>query len=330
MNRQQLSPFIALMLAACQGGAEADPTPTATPDDEGSGGVEADGAGEDTPATEVEEAPTRIVAIGDVHGDLGSAREALQLAGAIDENDRWVGGELVVVQVGDQLDRGDDEREILDLFEQLRAQAEAAGGGFHPLLGNHEIMNIQIDLRYVTPGGFEDFDDIEYDPDDAFLQRYEPAHRGRVAAFRPGGPYANILAEHEMVFQLDGTVFVHGGLIPLYANLGVDRINELTSAWMRGETPEPSTIQGEECPIWSRHFSNETDDDDCALLEETLEMLDAQRMVVGHTVQDTGITSACDGRVWRVDVGLADYYGGSTQVLEIVGDRVRPILAAQR
>ena len=60
----------------------------------------------------------RIVAFGDVHGDLEAARGALRLAGAIDEQDRWIGGDLIVVQTGDQLDRGDQEQAILDLFER--------------------------------------------------------------------------------------------------------------------------------------------------------------------------------------------------------------------
>jgi len=61
----------------------------------------------------VEEDEQRIVAFGDVHGDFEAARGALRLAGAIDELDRWIGGDLIVVQTGDQLDRGDQEQAIL-------------------------------------------------------------------------------------------------------------------------------------------------------------------------------------------------------------------------
>ena len=44
-------------------------------------------------------AAKRLIAIGDIHGDLAKARAALQVAQVIDEHDRWVGGETVVVQV---------------------------------------------------------------------------------------------------------------------------------------------------------------------------------------------------------------------------------------
>src|SRR4051812_18225065 len=85
----------------------------------------------------------RIVAIGDLHGDVSALRAALRLAGAIDEAGKWIGGKLVVVQTGDQLDRGDDEPQILDLFQRLRIEAAAAGGAVHVLNGNHEVMNVQ-------------------------------------------------------------------------------------------------------------------------------------------------------------------------------------------
>src|SRR4051794_29951374 len=67
-------------------------------------------------------APARVVAIGDLHGDLDHARRALRLAGAVDAQDKWVGGALVVVQTGDEVDRGDDDRTILDLVESLKTQ----------------------------------------------------------------------------------------------------------------------------------------------------------------------------------------------------------------
>jgi hypothetical protein len=45
-------------------------------------------------------------------------------------------------------------------------------------------------------------------------------------------------------------------------------------------------------------------------------------MVVGHTVQHRGVNGACEGHLWRIDVGLSHYFGGPIQVLEIRGDDI--------
>lgn len=231
---------------------------------------------------------------------------------------------MVVVQTGDQLDRGDDERAILDLFERLRVEADAAGGAFHALLGNHEIMNVRGDLRYVTEGGFADFAGDAYgDLDDPRLAEFEPEQRGRMAAFLPGRPYARLLAERNVILQVNGTVFVHGGVLPGHVAYGIDRINQETRSWLRGETEFPDILSGSDSPEWARLYSAEPDSAACATLSEVLSRLDAKRIVVGHTPQRGGIASACDGRAWLIDTGMSAHYGGPVEVLEIVGDSVR-------
>jgi hypothetical protein len=271
----------------------------------------------------------RIVAFGDVHGDLEAARGALRLAGAIDEQDRWIGGELIVVQTGDQLDRGDQEQAILDLFERLRIESKAAGGAFHALLGNHELMNARGDLRYVTDGGFADFmDAVEYDPGDSLLADFEPHQRARMAALMPGGPYADLLAQRQVILRVGDNVFVHGGVLPDHVAYGIDEINRSAQAWLRGEADLPPVLQGSESPQWTRLYSQDPDSLACGVLEKALTALEAKRIVMGHTIQESGITSACGARAWRIDVAMAAYYGGSVEVLEIVGDSVRVLIEA--
>jgi len=262
----------------------------------------------------------RLVAIGDVHGDISALRAALKLALVIDEDDQWVGGETTVVQVGDQLDRGEDERAILHWLEDLAVEARDAGGALYPMLGNHETMNVALDLRYVTEGGYADFADLTWDAEDPLFDGLPDGEKGRIAAFRPGGPYAKLLSHHVIALVVGGTVFVHGGLLPEHVAYGLDTLNAETRAWMQGVAPRPDVLNGATSPTWSRHYSQSPDEGDCALLVDTLDALDATRMVVAHTVHTEGITSACQGQVWRVDVGLAAYYGGPTQVLLIEGD----------
>ena len=226
-------------------------------------------------------AAERIVAMADWHGDLAAARGALRLAGAIDDQDRWIGGRLVVVQTGDVLDRGDGERAILDLLARLEDEAAAAGGAVIALLGNHEIMSVAGDFDDATPGAFAAFADLA----DTTLVALPPEQRGRAAALRPGGPYARQLAGRNVVAIVGRNVFVHGGIRPEHLALGLDRINEETRAWLRGETPLPPWLNVKDSPTWTRGYSDEPDGDDCAQLAAVLAALDCDRMFMGHTVQ---------------------------------------------
>ena len=117
-------------------------------------------------------------------------------------------------------------------------------------------------------------------------------------------------------------MFAHGGVLPEHVEYGIDDINQEIQAWMRGEGEEPFSVSSASSPVWSRHYSDAPDWEDCLLLFETLESLGADRMVVAHTVQSQGISAACEDKVWRVDVGLAAYYGGLPAALEIVGGAV--------
>lgn len=271
----------------------------------------------------------RIVAIGDLHGDLAATRAALRLAGALGEDDHWSGGKLVVVQTGDQLDRGDDEPQILDLLERLAAEASAAGGAVHVLNGNHEVMNVQGDFRYVTADGFHDFAELKGDGHHEHeLLELPAAERGRGAAFLSGGRIAKRLAEHPVVIQVGDSVFVHGGLLERHLRYGLGRINREIQAWMR--EPEshaaPRASTDENGPLWLRAYSKGVPStSDCAELARVLAALSAKRLVVGHTVQPRGINAACGGNVWRIDVGMSRAFHdpGSTStpvsVLEIKG-----------
>jgi hypothetical protein len=275
-------------------------------------------------------APGRLIAIGDLHGDVTATRAALRLGGAIDDDDRWIGGDLSVVQTGDQLDRGDEERQILDLFAELAGAAAAGGGQVITLNGNHEVMNVQGDFRYVTPGGVGAFAGVM--PRSALARSAPAPFEERAAAFLPGGAYALELAKRDVVAIVGDSVFVHGGVLPDHVRYGIDRINRETQAWMRGsERRAPDAVAGEAAPIWVRDYSlDPVSAHACEMLGQVLTALKVQRMVVGHTVQSQGISSACDDRVYRIDVGLSRYYGKNPiQVLEIQKGAVR-ILSAPR
>jgi len=305
----------------------------------------------------------RLVAIGDIHGDYGKAVKAFQLAGLIDENLNWVGGKAVAVQMGDVLDRGGDELKAFYFLERIQKQAKKHGGNVYVLNGNHEIMNVSGRFRYSSEEGRREF--AQWERVHIFGEKLKcmchhnksdchamvPAvskndTKARRSALRPGGAVARrFLAQHPVALSIGSTLFVHGGLHPEHMQYGMEKINEESSAWIDGrhkntslwpgkDAPAPWFLSGRNSVVWSRMYSMPDESKcDCNMLQAALNHLpQANRMVVGHTVQyPFGINSACDDRVFRVDVGMS---GGvcdaHPEVLEIIEDReVRRLRAYQ-
>ncbi|CAL4933255.1 unnamed protein product [Urochloa decumbens] len=245
------------------------------------------GGGPQRPITVAGDPPTvvsapgrRIVAIGDAHGDLSQTRAALVLAGVLSaESDGhvWTGGRTVLVQVGDILDRGEDEIAILSLLSSLNVQAKSQGGAVFQVNGNHETMNVEGDFRYVDPGGFDEclrfleyLDECDGNWNDAFVNWVNVAERrkkeyavspngdwhpwnlvkkqkgfaARSSLFKQGGPLACELAKHPVVLNINDWIFCHGGLLPHHVEYGIERMNREVSMWMK-------------CP--SEDSDNETD-----------------------------------------------------------------------
>ncbi len=186
----------------------------------------------------------RIVAFGDVHGAYDELVSLLQAAGVLDDRLRWSGGATHVVSLGDLLDRGADSRAVMDLLMRLQGEAQQAGGRLHVVLGNHEVLNLTGDLRYVSDGEYAAFADDE-DPAEraaakatfatrfadpaaaeaAFAEEFPAGYFGLRAALRPDGQYGRWLLQLPVMLQIDATVFVHGGLPPVVAELGLDAVN---------------------------------------------------------------------------------------------------------
>eukprot|EP00041_Stephanoeca_diplocostata_P031329 m.973728 g.973728 ORF g.973728 m.973728 type:complete len:410 (-) comp23936_c0_seq17:2055-3284(-) len=289
----------------------------------------------------------KLIAIGDVHGDVGALTKALLLAKAINAQLTWIGGDLVVVQMGDNLDRGQDEIPVLKLLTKLHKEATLVGGAVHVVLGNHEIMNVLLDFRYVSqsslleyrPFGANDVA-LETGPKDRSGPGAEKETRedfssrdssmqsllfARARAYRPGGFLAaSVLANRRAVLIVGDSVFVHGGLLPEHAN-NVQRINTVVREWLVGAAAVDDflmqIVESETSVFWTRRYSQNVDEDHCRELRDTLSRLNVTRLVVGHTPQLHGITQACNGAVWRIDTGMAAWFEGMTdreiQILQI-------------
>jgi hypothetical protein len=191
----------------------------------------------------------RIVALGDVHGHYDQLTAILEGTGLVDGQLRWTGGDDHLVLCGDLVDRGPDDRAVVDLAKRLQKEAESAGGRVHVLLGNHEVMNLVRDFRYVRPEGYASFlpDEKPRDREKgwktaekaftpqgagrdearaAFDEKYPPGYFARQQAFSRKGEYGSWLLDQPSVIRVNGILFVHGGLTPDVAELGIDEINK--------------------------------------------------------------------------------------------------------
>jgi Calcineurin-like phosphoesterase len=306
----------------------------------------------------------RIVAIADIHGGHSQFVSILKAAGLIDGRERWTGAKTHFVQTGDVLDRGNDSRKSMDLLRKLEEAAAKAGGRVHALLGNHEVMRMLGDFRYVSPGELKEFADgqsrdrwqrafeltskeAEQRAKAANEKFDEAAYRAQFEreiplgfiemrnAFGPEGEYGKWLRTHNATVKINGVHFLHGGISPAVAPLGCAAINstvqaDITTNFERTrQTPAQSLAAREDGPLWYRGLAQQTETILVTELDTMLKQLDARAIVVGHTVAPNGtVIKRFNGRVFQIDTGMLDstfFPGGKPSALEIKGDEVTAI-----
>ena len=187
----------------------------------------------------------RVVAIADIHGAYDAMVSTLQSADILGDELQWSGGQSHLVIVGDILDRGPKSRAAMDLLMRLEGEAEAAGGRVHVLIGNHESMLLTGDMRYVSAEEYaafaseEDLDEraqwFEHfvvreggDPVELrqrFDENFPVGYFAMRRSFRADGQYGRWLLTKSIIAVINGTAFVHGGLPPMVAEIGLDGIN---------------------------------------------------------------------------------------------------------
>ncbi len=299
----------------------------------------------------------RIVAVGDVHGAHDQFLALLRTLSLIDQRNRWSGGRAILVQTGDVLDRGHDSRKTLDFLRRLEGDARRAGGQVHALVGNHEVMRMIGDWRYVSPEEFmafrrADSNELREEVYRASLARAQAAARveqrqldtgtfrqqfmkdvplGALEmrqAFSGDGEYGRWLRTHVAMVIINGIAFVHGGVSPSLATLGCRGINAAVAKDL--SIVQPTAAEGaamfssqEVGPLWYRGLVTEGELTS-PQVNAILASIGARAMVVGHTVSPTFRPLArFDARVMQIDTGMlggTNYSGGQAAALEIVGD----------
>lgn len=280
----------------------------------------------------------KVVAIGDVHGDVDVARRILLMTGVIDEKDRWIADppDTVVVAVGDLIDSWrpgrdpeedtSDDTAVYCFFRTLEKKARRAGGSVYTLLGNHEIMNARADFRYVSRRNREGWEWGHYQ-----------GEKGRRDAYRPGGEMAVDLAcSNQSVLVIGSTLFAHAGVLPSLKELmkedGVEslvHLNQTVRRWLLNkkdglevQTTEKILTDPQYSPFWTRVYGQIAEGEplksiECSELRESFQVFGINHMVVGHTPQvkngQSYINGTCydrdgESRLHRIDGGFSQAF----------------------
>lgn len=248
---------------------------------------------------------TKIAAISDIHGQYDVMIKLFHSNGIIDDDHHWSFGEGHLVITGDIFDRGYQVTEILWFVYELEKQAELTGGKVHFLLGNHEVMVMGGDVRYihrkyrVTTGITNKKYDQLFD---------EETVLGRWLRSKP------------ITISINEIVFLHAGFSKEIVEDGytIDSVNKIFAEKMIGEPSEKvinndtlSPLYLEKGPIWYRGYIDKTQFTKKDAIK-ILKSLDSKHIVVGHTSMQS-IVSLFNNRIFMIDSSIK--FGKTGEVL---------------
>jgi hypothetical protein len=234
-----------------------------------------------------------ILAISDIEGNFEAFRSLLIRNKVIDEKYNWIFGNNHLVLLGDFFDRGLNVTECLWLIYDLEQKAKKAGGYVHFVLGNHEIMNMSGNFKYVRNKYIEN----------AYLIREHYKNW-----YKPNTELGKWLQTKNIVERIGNVLFVHGGISEDLSklDLGIDKMNDLArkyyfsadTANQSNDTNIKLLFDTKFAPFWYRGYIKE--DVEAAIIDKVLLQFGVNRIVVGHTIVPH-VSSFYNGKVIGID-----------------------------
>lgn len=254
----------------------------------------------------VYEMPDKLIAISDIEGNFAAFRDFLINNKVINSNNQWIFGSGHLVLNGDFFDRGLNVTECLWFVYHLEQEALKNGGYVHFILGNHEIMNMNDDLRYVRNKYFENAKLMNEDYKDLYKQTTE---------------LGRWLETKNITEKIGKYLFLHGGISEELnlLNPAIEDINNRSrnyyysskAARQSGDTLASTIFRSKYSPFWYRGYVEETIKEES--LNLTLKIFNVNKIVVGHTIVDD-IRYFYDKKVIGIDT---DHASGDTEGLLI-------------
>lgn len=243
----------------------------------------------------------KIIAIGDIHGDIESLKLILRHANLINENDEWVAENVLLVQVGDVLDRGIYGPLIYDYLFKLQKEAPLKKSKVLLIMGNHEQLNLCGYFDYVNEKEVEVF--------------FKKNLNYRLFHFvYSKGEYFKKLIRLPAIAKVNDILFVHAGISTQISSLSLNTIRLKTRLQIENMCRVLSYDQSinyvsREGVLWHDHISRTAPYDEkeaCSILSQIFNNYKAKHLVVGHTRQLTHeISSYCNGGFFLIDTGMS-------------------------
>ena len=254
---------------------------------------------------------SKFFVISDIHGQYDRMIEILKGNRIIDANLDWAWGEGHLIILGDVFDRGDKVTECLWFIQKLEMQAENWKGKVHYLLGNHEIMVLRGDDRYVA---------------DKYKKTAELMQSSHKDLYAPNSEFGRWLRTKHTIIKLNDVLFVHAGIHPRfsYYDYNFQAINNSIRSNIDASKDKIkynellNFLFGSDGPLWYRGYFEDTKTSSQIKQDQLIALLDqmgVNKVVIGHTTQDF-INPFFKDSVIPVDTGIKTGKKGEALLFE--------------
>lgn len=249
----------------------------------------------------------KILVVSDIEGEFTAFLKLMKSCQVIDSLHHWSFGDGQLVICGDLFDRGKDVAAYLWFLYHLEEEAKATKGYVHVILGNHDIMNLSGDYRYV---------------DSSYFQTAQGMGKSYSQLYGPDTELGQWLRSKNIIEKIGNLLFLHGGIAPeiTQRQMSVEAINNACRPYYdKPRKSIPDSLQlffGAKGPFWYRGYFMEPNATEAGV-DSTLQLYGVNKIFVGHTIVDN-IQSLYNGKVIAVDV---DEHDNNHQALLINQDK---------
>lgn len=248
--------------------------------------------------------PDKLIAISDIEGNFNAFYSFLLSNSVIDKDMNWTFNNGHLVLVGDFMDRGEEVTQVLWLIYKLEEEAKNVGGKIHFILGNHEVMNLNAQVRYIKHKYIALAQKV------ADKKHHQEAYKEFLSN---NNELVKWLKSKNVITQIGANLFVHAGISPELSKteISIEEINQIATKNLnklslnKENENIDNLVMGSKGPLWYRGLAKDYGEKykkiNTKSLNKIMKKFEVDRIVIGHTVVDD-ISTDFEGKVVKIDV----------------------------